>query len=415
MKAHIITIGTEILIGQIVDTNSAWLGHKLTQMGLVVDQVISIPDQKEAIEETVTLSLNKANVIIITGGLGPTNDDITKKTLAGYFQSPLVFSESVMSDVMSFLDKRGGRMNQLNEQQALIPEKAVILPNKQGTAPGMLFETNQTIIISLPGVPSEMKGIMEQYGFKAISDRLKLPANYYHTTLITGIAEAHLAERLTQFEQELPSGVEIAYLPSPGIIKLRLGLKGAEMSQITNVVNQQVIKLHQLIPEFIFGENEDTLPQIIGRLLFDQKATISTAESCTGGFIAHQITTIPGCSQWFKGSIIAYDNQVKINSLDVSPANIEAFGAVSEQVVKQMALGVQMKLKTDYALATSGIAGPDGGSPEKPVGTVWIAVASPKMVYTRMLKFGNERDNNIKRATIAILNMLREIIIKKSI
>lgn len=408
MKAHIITIGTEILIGQIVDTNSTWLASELVKIGFTVDRIVSIPDIKEDILETLESSLQKADLIIFTGGLGPTNDDITKTTLSEYFQSNLIFSDIVYSDVESFLKRRGGKMNALNNQQALVPESAHIIRNKQGTAPGLMFKSNKKICISLPGVPSEMKSIMLDSGLQVIADNFKLPYIYYHTTLITGVGESYLAERIESWESNLPSEMELAYLPSPGIIKLRLGLKGDNEAEIKQMVQNELEKLYVMIPDLIFGEGDTTFEQVIAEQLYSNKLTISTAESCSGGNIAKLFTSIPGSSQWYNGSVVAYSNEIKTNVLDVSSEVINKYGAVSEQVVKEMAKNVREKFSSDFSIATSGIAGPTGGTSDKPVGTVWIAISSLNCEIAQQFVFGNERMINIKRTSIAAMNMLRE-------
>ena len=411
MNAHIITIGDEILIGQINDTNSMWLAFELVKLGISIDTIITIHDKKEDIINTLTVSLKKVDIVIMTGGLGPTNDDITKSTLAEYFNSKLSFSNDIYNNVLSFLKKRGVKTNDLNKLQAMVPDKALVLPNMQGTAPGLLFEQNNKICISLPGVSSEMKGIMNEFGFNAIKSRFDLPFNFYHTTLITGIGESQLAERIADWENTLPEEISIAYLPTPGILRLRLGMTGKDRIFVENKVNAEIDKLKLLIAELIFGENEQTLENIISELLIDKNATVSTAESCTGGSIAKTFTSVAGSSKWFSGSVVAYSNDIKNRFLNVPMTIIEEHGAVSQQVVELMAMGGRKQLKTDYCIATSGIAGPDGGTDDKPVGTVWIAIAGPDFVIAKCFKFGKEREINIKRTTIASLNMLRKALL----
>lgn len=411
MNAHIISIGTEILIGQTIDTNSVWLASELTKMGFSVDTISVIPDTAKAITTTLKHSLNNADVVITTGGLGPTNDDITKKTLAELFDSPVSFSETVFKDVVSFLEQRGAKMNDLNRLQATFPDKAEILPNKQGTAAGMLFKQNNKVLISLPGVPSEMKAIMQQYGLNALKRNFKMPFNYYHTTLITGIGESQLAERIAEWEANLPEHIKIAYLPSPGLIKLRLGLKGANESQIQSLVKNEVNKLHKLIPELIFSSESDSIEEAISSLLKQYKLKVSSAESCTGGNIAKLFTSVSGCSDWYNGSVVAYSNKAKAKLLKIPLSIIELHGAVSEEVVTLMSKNAKKRFKTDYCVSTSGIAGPSGGTEKKPVGTIWISVAGPNRIVAKKFTFGKERFVNIKRSTIAALNMLREQIL----
>lgn len=407
MKTHIITIGTEILIGQIIDTNSTWLATELTKLGISVEKIITIRDSKEAILKAIDHSYENADLVILTGGLGPTNDDITKTTLAEYFKSDIIFSEDIYKDVVRFLEQRGAKMNELNRQQATIPEKAIILPNKQGTAPGMLFKKHGKVCISLPGVPFEMKAIMNQYGFDAIKENFDLPFNYYHTTLITGIGESQLAERIADWETNLPKQMELAYLPSPGIIRLRLGLTGKDRIITKNLVLEQITKLETLIPDLIFGNSDVKIEEIVSDLLIKNKKTVSAAESCSGGSIAQSFTALAGCSTWFNGSVVAYANQAKSSLLKIPINIIKLHGAVSKEVVTLMAKNAKLQLKTDYSIATSGIAGPSGGTKDKPVGTIWIAVSGPNGEKAEKYTFGKERNINIMRTKIAALNLLR--------
>ncbi len=408
MKAYIITIGTEILIGQINDTNSTWLASELVKLGFKVDRIISIPDTENDITKTLETGLKNADLVVFTGGLGPTNDDITKQTLAKFYNSDISFSKGVYNDVISFLDLRGEKMNNLNKLQATVPDKAKILPNKQGTAPGLLFDYNNTVCISLPGIPIEMKGIMNQFGFDIIKKKFQLPFNFFHTTLITGIGESHLAERISDWEISLPNEINVAYLPSPGLIRLRLGMNGVNELEIKQKVLKEAEKLNKLIPELIFGENDQTLEQIVSELLLELNSSIATAESCTGGDIARVLTSVQGASKWYNGSIVAYANQIKIKLLNVPENVIKMNGAVSSSVVEYMAKGAKNQLNTNYGIATSGIAGPEGGTTDKPVGTVWIGISGPKGELSKQFTFGKERAINIIRTTYAALNMLRK-------
>jgi nicotinamide-nucleotide amidase len=413
MNAHIITIGDEILIGQIIDTNSAWLATELTKIGFTVAQMHSIADDAKAIEEALTLSLEKAELLIFTGGLGPTKDDITKKTLATYFNTPLVFSEEVFGDVVSFIERRGSKMNPLNNDQALVPQKARVLRNANGTAPGLWFEQNGRVVVSLPGVPSEMKALMLDKVLPAVQSFFKLPAVVHRTAIVTEIAESQLAIKLEAWENNLPDGVKLAYLPSPGIVRLRLGVTTQNHDEAEQLLLLELKKMQQIIPENVVSLNEESLQVVIAKLLKDKYKTLSTAESCTGGNIAHLITSIAGSSAYFKGSVVAYANAVKEIVLNVNSLDIQQFGAVSRTVVEQMAQGARNLLQTDYAIATSGIAGPDGGTEEKPVGSVWIAVASSEKVVSKLFVFGNEREINIKRASNAGLNYLRKFLLQQ--
>lgn len=406
MKASIIAIGTEILIGQTLDTNSSWLAGELTKIGCVVNNIQVIRDDKTDIVNNIDSCLKTADLIIITGGLGPTNDDITKSAIADYFDSKLYLSDEVLADVEAFLKQRRVKMNNLNRQQAMVPEKALILRNKQGTAPGLLFKNRGKAIICLPGVPHEMKSIMQQYGFDHIINAFDLPNNYYHTILITGISESHLAEKLTDWESELPEQLELAYLPSPGIIRLRLGISGDTEDKMKKLILTEVNKLNKLIPELIVAHKDVKIEQLVGELLEKNKLKLASAESCSGGSIAQAITAIPGCSNWYNGSVVSYSNHAKINILSIPASIINSNGAVSEDVVRLMAENTNRQFKTDYCIATSGIAGPTGGTSEKPVGTVWISVAGPQRTIARKFQFGKERDINIKRTKIAAFNLL---------
>ncbi|PKP09246.1 MAG: competence/damage-inducible protein A [Bacteroidetes bacterium HGW-Bacteroidetes-4] len=411
MNAYIITIGDEILIGQIVDTNSAWIASELTQIGITVKQVRSVSDDAWAIENTLRDALADVELVIITGGLGPTKDDITKNTLAKYFDSSLVFNEEVYNDVISFIERRGSQMNTLNRDQALFPEKAKLLRNLNGTAPGIWFEEEGKIVVSLPGVPFEMKSLMKIEVLPRVQAFFQLPAVVYQTATITEIGESQLALKIEDWENKLPQGMKLAYLPSPGMVRLRLGMTAGNKQETKKLLDAELQKLKQFIPKNIVSLNEESLPVVIGNLLINSNKTLSTAESCTGGNMARLITSVPGSSAYFKGSLVAYANEIKTQVLGINPELIEAYGAVSQQVVEQMALSVRKLLKTHYAIATSGIAGPDGGSDEKPVGTVWIAVADDNNVVSKLFKFGNEREINVTRSSFAGLNLLRKIIL----
>ncbi|MGE4288622.1 MAG: competence/damage-inducible protein A [Salinivirgaceae bacterium] len=411
MNAYIITIGDEILIGQIVDTNSAWIASELTQIGITVKQVRSVSDDAWAIENTLRDALADAELVIITGGLGPTKDDITKNTLAKFFESSLVINEEVYNDVVSFIERRGSQMNTLNRDQALFPEKAKLLRNLNGTAPGIWFEEDGKIVVSLPGVPYEMKALMKTEVLPKVQEFFNLPAVVYQTAMITEIGESQLALKIEDWENNLPQGMKLAYLPSPGMVRLRLGMTAVNKQETKDKLDAELQKLKQYIPKHIVSLNEESLPVVIGNLLIDNNKTLSTAESCTGGNMARLITSVPGSSAYFKGSVIAYANEIKTQVLGINPELIETYGTVSQQVVEQMAMSVRILMNTHYAIATSGIAGPEGGSKEKPVGTVWIAVADDKNVVSKLFKFGNERDINITRASFAGLNLLRKTLI----
>jgi nicotinamide-nucleotide amidase len=406
MKANIITIGDEILIGQVVDTNSAWLATELTALGFEVTGILTISDNEVSIKEAVDSAMSVSDLVILTGGLGPTNDDITKYTLCSIFDSELEFNNEVFEDVKDFLKTRGVEMNKLNKNQALFPKSAYLLNNKQGTAPGMWFEKDASVVVSLPGVPWEMKGIFQQQFIEKAKSFFRLPNIYYQTVMITGISESALAEKISDWETKLSNQIKLAYLPSPGIIRLRLGIIGDKTDDLKSVLQKNIDDLHKIIPEHIYSDTEISLQRKIGEFLIEKGMTLSTAESCTGGTIASLITGVPGSSNYFKGSVVAYSNDIKIEILNVDKELIDKYGAVSKEVVESMAIGVGNKFKTDYSIATSGIAGPDGGTDDKPVGTVWIAVGTPKGVVSKKFVFGKEREFNIKRSSVAGLNFL---------
>jgi nicotinamide-nucleotide amidase len=407
MKAEIITIGDELLIGQTIDTNSAWIGAELSKLGFDVCRSISIHDLRYDILDTLNEVSGRSDVVLITGGLGPTSDDITKQTLCEFFESHLVLNSEVLARVDDMMKKRGFQINENNRRQAEVPESCRVLYNEAGTAPGMWFEKNKTIFVSMPGVPHEMKYIMLEHVLPELKKRFSSQTIIHRNIMTYGKPEAHLAEILADFEASLPLEIRLAYLPAAGIIKLRLTATGPDINLLSRLINGQVDKLYKVIPDLIYADNEETMESVIGKLLKDKRLTVSTAESCTGGRIANMITSIQGSSVYFKGSVIAYDNEVKKNLLGVPSDIIEKNGAVSRQVVENMAEGARKLLKTDYAIATSGIAGPDGGTVTKPVGTLWIAVASEQGIISENHVFGSDRINNINRFSIAALNLLR--------
>lgn len=411
MKAIIITIGDELLIGQTVDTNSAWIGSELSKAGFDVSRIISIHDTREDILFTLSEAAKTANVVLITGGLGPTSDDITKQTLCEYFNTHMVLNKEVLGMIEKMMLHRKFQMNENNRKQAEVPESCRVLLNATGTAPGMWFEKEGVIYISMPGVPYEMKHIMTVHVLPELTKRFTSQTIIHRNIMTYGTFEARLAEILTDFESSLPESIKLAYLPASGIIKLRLTAIGKDRRKLEEEINDCVNLLYKTIPEFIYGENEESLEMIIGKLLKERKKTLCTAESCTGGEIARLITSIPGCSSYYSGSVIAYSNSAKVSFLGVNCETLEQYGAVSEEVVRELAIGARDRFKTDFAVATSGIAGPDGGTDTKPVGTLCIAVAFEKGVISERRVFGNERATNIMRFSLAALNLLRKQII----
>ncbi len=415
MKAEIITIGDEILIGQIVNTNAVWIAQQLNVIGIKVIQHTSTSDDQEAIIATLKAAEARADFIFITGGLGPTKDDITKHTLCTYFNCSLIFHEPTYKHICSLFEKRNLVVTEVNKMQAEMPTACTPMFNSQGTAPGMWFEKSEKVFVSMPGVPYEMKAIMIDEVIPKILKQFKLPDIVHKTILTQGIGESWLADKIKDFENNLPKHIKLAYLPSPGIVRLRLSAYGGKKEELEKEVGNQVSLLQQIIPQYIFGYGDDTLEQIIGRLLIEKNKTIATAESCTGGYIAHRLTSVPGSSAYYIGSILSYANEVKIDELGIRLNDIEKYGAVSEQVVSAMANHVRKKLKTDYSIATTGIAGPTGGTTEKPIGTVWIAIATENGVKTKKLQLGENRERNIHMTAVYAFNMLRKEILNLSV
>lgn len=411
MKAEIITIGDEILIGQIVDTNSAWMAEQLNLNGIEVYQITSVHDEHSHIMRAFADAESRADLVLITGGLGPTKDDITKKALCDYFNCAMHLDEATLEHVINLLSKRNVAINQLNRDQALVPALATVLHNANGTAPGMWFERNDTIFVAMPGVPYEMMGIMEDEVLPRLRNNGKVRSIYHQTVLVYGIPESMLAERIESWETALPPYIKLAYLPNQLMIRLRLSAYGNNMDTLKQEVEHQVTQLEQLIPKHIFGYNNDTISGIAGKLLQKKGAFVATAESCTGGAIAQLFTQVPGSSAYFKGGVVAYSNEVKINLLGVKAETLAAYGAVSCETANEMVLGVKKALGTHYAIATTGIAGPDGGSDEKPVGTVWIAVSGPNGTQAKNYRFHHNRERNIQRSAQTALNMLREMLV----
>jgi nicotinamide-nucleotide amidase len=412
LNAILITIGDEILIGQVLDTNSAWIAAALNAAGFKVNKIISVADSRESILNCLKEAEGKADLIIITGGLGPTKDDITKACLSEYFDSPLVCHEPSLKNVERIFNNRGIKISEINRKQADIPECAKPLLNKLGTAPGMWFERDNTIIVSMPGVPYEMKYLTKEYVIPELIKRSDKPHIYHRTVLTIGIGESHLSERIASWEDDLPEEIKLAYLPQPGMVRLRLTSFGRTAHENKVLVDNEIQKLIQLIPGLIFGFDNDKLESVIGSLLKEKSLSISTAESCTGGYIAHLLTSVAGSSSYYKGSVVSYANSIKEKSLGVNSEMLTKYGAVSREVVTAMAVGVRELMETDYSLATSGIAGPEGGTPEKPVGTVWIALASDNGVISSKFLFGEHRERNIRKAALSALNMLRLDLLK---
>ncbi len=409
MKAEIITIGDEILIGQIIDTNSAWIAEQFNLSGIEIHQITSVHDDREQILQSLENAAGKVDLVVLTGGLGPTKDDITKNTLCAFFQTKLAIHPPTLEHIRERFQKRGIDMNHLNHDQALVPENCTVLPNKSGTAPGMWFEKGNTIFVSVPGVPFEMKELVQSEILPRLKQRGITNAIFHKTVLTYGLPESMLAERIEPWESALPANIKLAYLPNPMAIRLRLSAIGDNQEELRNQVEAAIERLKPLIPDHIFGYNTDTLAGVVGQLLKAAKCSLAVAESCTGGFISHLITSEAGSSEYFKGSVTAYSNEAKQQLLGVGKATLMKNGAVSEPVAREMARGVKEALKSDYAIATTGIAGPGGGSDEKPVGTVWIAVAGPETVTAEKYQFGDNRRRNIIRSSQTALRLLRKM------
>ena len=411
VKVEIITIGDEILIGQIVDTNSAWMATELNKCGFELAQITSIHDDQKHIVESLDLALKHADIVLFTGGIGPTNDDITKQTLTKYFGTKLVYNESVLQNIERlFINRPGLALNELTRAQAMVPEECIVIQNVVGTAPITWFEKDGKVIVSLPGVPYEMKQAMSAEIIPRLQKFFKTPVLIHKTVQVYGYPESALALKIADWENELPEYISLAYLPNSGIVKLRLSGLLDDVLALEFSINQQVDKLSQILGNAIVAYEDIPIEKLIGDLLKSRNLMVATAESCTGGNIARVLTTFPGSSDFFKGSVVAYSNEVKMNVLQVSSEDLEKYGAVSQLVVEQMAQGARKLLRSDVAIATSGIAGPAGGTGEKPVGTVWIAVSSVDKTISREFRFGELREQNILRSTQAALLMLKEIL-----
>jgi len=409
MKAEIITIGDEILIGQIVDSNSAYIGQELNKTGISVTQITTISDDKDKILKAISEAEKRADLIILTGGLGPTKDDITKKTIAEYFNDELIFNQDVYNHVKQLLAGRGITMNELNSKQAYVPKGCKVLFNDVGTAPGMLFEKNNKIYFCTPGVPFEMKFLISERLIPYLKEKFTFDSIIHKVVMTQGIPESHLAKLIENWENNLPKEIKLAYLPQPGLVRLRLSAQG-EKEYLSKLIEKEIEKLNKIIPEAIFGYDEEKIEYSVFNLLKEKGKTMSTAESCTGGNISALITSISGSSEVFKGTVVSYSNEIKENVLGVKHETLEKYGAVSQQVVEEMLKGVLNIMQTDYAIAVSGIAGPTGGTEEKPVGTTWIAVGSKDKIISEKHLFGEERSRNIRRASVTALNILRNFI-----
>ena len=414
INASIITIGDELLIGQTIDTNSAWIGQELNKIGVWLKRRVAVGDVWDDIWNALDAESKESDIIIITGGLGPTADDITKPLLCKYFGGKLIVNEDVLTHVRYLFDKvyrRPGPMLERNLKQAEVPDTCTVLHNARGTAPGMWFEKDSKLYVSLPGVPHEMKGLMINEVLSRIPKYFQLPFIIHRTAFTMGTGESMIAEKIKDFETGLPENIKLAYLPGYGMVKLRLTSKGDDKENMENELDEKFSILKELVDEWLVTDKDENLATVVTKILKEKNKTIGTAESCTGGYIAHLITSNPGSSVGYKGSIISYANDVKENILGVSDKTLRTVGAVSEETVIQMVKGAIEKLNVDFAVATSGIMGPDGGTDEKPVGTVWIAAGNKGKVQTAKLAFRFDRERNIEMTSHTALNFLRKFIL----
>lgn len=410
--ASIITIGDELLIGQVIDTNSAWMARQLNGIGIALKKRISVGDNEEEIREALDVESKDADVILITGGLGPTSDDITKKVLCNYFNGKMIVNENALQNVKYLFEKIYNKpISEVNLKQAEVPDVCEVIQNKRGSAPGMIFFKGNTIYISMPGVPYEMQGIMEEV-LPYLEERFHMPVIIHKTIITSGIGESALAEIIKDFETQLPKEIRLAYLPSYGMLRLRLTTSGFDKSETEKKINDQFFQLKELVKDYMIADEDKTMQEILGEILLQSNKTVSTAESCTGGAIASLITSVPGSSAYYKGSIVSYSNDVKKSLLDVKEDTLEKYGAVSEETVRGMLSGLLSKLNTDYGIAVSGIMGPDGGLPDKPVGTVWIAAGSKEKQVVQKLKQRFGRKKNIEVTVVMALNMVRKFIVE---
>lgn len=411
MNAVIISIGNELLSGH-ENTNASWLAKEFTGNGITTVQILTVPDDKKAISKALETSFANADIVVSTGGLGPTVDDITKNVLCKFFDCGIVFSESTYKNIEKLFKLRGFPVTPSNKRQAEVPDKAVIIPNLLGTAPGLWFDKEGKSFVAMPGVPYEMKAMFSDFVIPELKKRHKLPVIVSKTVLTQGIGESFLSEKISDWESSIPSQISLAYLPSPGIVRVRLTATDEDKEAAEVKIDNLVASLRQIIPEYIYGYDNQKLEDIIASLLLQRNASVATAESCTGGYLSHLITSRPGSSAYYKGGFIAYSNEVKIKQLGVPKKLIEAHGAVSSEVVLAMAQHVRKKMGATYGIGITGIAGPSGGSEYKPVGTVWIAVSSEAGAVSQMFLFGDNRAVNITKSAISALHMLKKEIEK---
>ncbi|QJX48436.1 competence/damage-inducible protein A [Hymenobacter taeanensis] len=404
---EIMTIGDELLYGQVIDTNSAFMGQELGKLGLRVRQITSVSDFADEIVATLDQARQRADVVLMTGGLGPTKDDLTKHVLARYFGAELVLHEPTLRHVEGIFARYNRPMLEVNRQQALVPSNCTVLHNALGTAPGMWFEDRGTIFVSMPGVPFEMKGLMKDEVLPRLQQHFQTPPIEHVVVQTVGLGESYLAEKIADWENALPGNIKLAYLPSLGGLRLRLSGYADGQPDLRGRMEALLPALRERIGEVIFAVGEVPLEQAVGQLLLERGLTVGTAESCTGGYVAYRLSSVPGSSRYYQGSVVAYSNDIKMRELGVNPATLAEHGAVSEATVREMAEGLRQRLGVDVAIATSGIAGPDGGTPTKPVGTICIAYADKYQTVSRQFSFDRGRQLNVEYTSTAVLNLLR--------
>lgn len=421
IQATIITIGDELLIGQVIDTNSAWMAQELNKAGIPVVRRVAVGDAWDEIWTALDEECKHADIILITGGLGPTADDITKPLLCKYFGGKLIIDEGAKQNVIDIFTRLNRPMIERNLLQAEVPDVCNVIQNKRGTAPGMWFEKphpasaaeeGKKIFISMPGVPHEMKGMMEDDVIPRLTKQFELPAIIHCTLLTAGVGESFLADLIQDFETALPPHIKLAYLPNYGMVRLRLSTSGFNKTAIENEVDAQFAQLQSLVKEYLVTNIDEPMEKVVGKLLMQKKQTLCTAESCTGGYIAHLLTSIPGSSSFYDGSVVSYSYGTKEGLLNVNHQTLLTKGAVSEEVVIEMAKGALQNIKSNYTIAVSGIMGPDGGQPDKPVGTVWVAYGNADKILTQKLHFRFDRMRNIQLTAVTTLNLLRKFILE---
>lgn len=413
MKIHIITVGDEILIGQIIDTNSAWMGEELNKYGASIQQITTISDDLEVIKSTLKQAFESTDIVLMTGGLGPTKDDVTKKAIAEFYGVDFTFSQPTYDRIIKMFEKWGRSTTEAHRLQCFMPSNASLLHNKMGTAPGMWFEENEKVLVSMPGVPYEMKYLMEYEVIPKLLSKFQQESIAHRTVLTVGEGESRIAARIEAFENNLPPFIKLAYLPGSGRVRLRLTGRGLKQKQLEQQLDEQVKILVPQIEELVYGYEKTPLEVAIGELLMKKGLTLATAESCTGGYLAHSITKNSGSSAYYVGSVIAYANEVKMQQLGVAEKTLEEYGAVSEECVKEMVSGLLKRFPADIGISISGIAGPTGGTEEKPVGTIWLAVGDQNRIFTKKLQLGKDRLRNIQFTTVRALDFIRLFLLNR--